>query len=66
VTVASQQALRCANVVDIELTGKCVVKLCENGMIQGDTALNWRLLENGKRTGEFNWRGEERRGEERL
>ena len=33
-----EQALRCANVVDIELNGKCVVKLCENGMIQGDTA----------------------------
>ena len=59
-TVACQQVLSCTNEVEVEFTGKYVVKLCANGIIQEDTALNWRLLENRKRTRKFNWREEER------
>jgi len=48
---------KCSNV---EFTGKYLVELYANGIILEDRALNWRLLENRKRTREFNWRGEER------
>jgi len=36
VTVACQQVLSCAN-VDVEFTGKYVVKLCANGIVQEDS-----------------------------
>jgi hypothetical protein len=60
VTVACQKVLSFAKVLDVKFIGKNLVKLHANWIIREDTALNWRVLDNRKGTGEAYWPGEER------